>query len=226
MSLRVPLKAEFLAMTNSFFMTHIFTKIFHFFFDILESIVVALAIFVVIYLFLFQPHQVKGASMEPNFHDGEYILTNKFIYRFEEPKRGDVIVFKSPQNQDIDFIKRIIGLPGDQIRLENNSFFINGKKLTEPYIAPELFTYNGSYLQEGIEITIPEDHYIVIGDNRPRSSDSREWGTIPKSAIIPGNLNKLAMNTVFSKKNIRFDGRIGMRRFSHQYRPWMMAWSG
>lgn len=165
-------------------MTHIFSKIFHFFFDILESVVVALAIFVVIYLFLFQPHQVKGASMEPNFHDGEYILTNKFIYRFEEPKRGDVIVFKSPQNPDIDFIKRIIGLPGDHVKLENSAYYINGVKLTEPYIAPDLFTYNGSYLQEGMEIIIPQGDYFVSGDNRPRSSDSREWGPIHKSAII------------------------------------------
>ncbi len=162
----------------------LFRKLFQFFFDILESIVVALAIFVVIYLFAYQPHQVKGASMEPNFHDGEYILTNKFEYRFELPKRGDVVVFKSPQNPDIDFIKRIIGLPGDRVKLADNHFYINGQRLDESYISPTLYTYNGSYLREGQEIVVPEDNYFVSGDNRPRSSDSREWGPINKTSII------------------------------------------
>ena len=78
--------------------------------DVIETIVVAAAIFVVVYLFLLQPHQVKGASMEPNFHDGEYILTDKISYRFSEPKRGDVVVFKAPTNPDVDFIKRIVQL--------------------------------------------------------------------------------------------------------------------
>ena len=159
-------------------------RIFLFFFDLLESIVVALAIFVVVYLFFYQPHQVKGASMEPNFHDGEYILTNKFEYRFGEPHRGDVIVFRSPQNPEIDFIKRIIGLPGDEVQLVNNHFIVNGVTLDESYIAPTLFTYNGSYLQEGQTITVQPDNYFVVGDNRPRSSDSREWGTITRSSII------------------------------------------
>ncbi|RJR15571.1 signal peptidase I [Candidatus Microgenomates bacterium] len=161
-----------------------FNSVFRFFFDILESIVVALAIFVVVYLFLFQPHQVKGASMEPNFHDGEYILTNKFQYHFEAPKRGDVIVFKSPQNPDIDYIKRVIGLPGDRIKLIDNHFYINGTKLEEVYIDAELFTYNGQYLKDNTEVIIPQDYYFVAGDNRPRSSDSREWGPIERSSII------------------------------------------
>lgn len=159
-------------------------KLFLLFFDFLESIVVALAIFVVVYLFFYQPHQVKGASMEPNFHDGEYILTNKYEYRFSDPKRGDVIVFKSPQNPEIDFIKRIIGVPGDQVKLSDNHFFINDVQLEEVYIAPTLYTYNGSYLQEDQTITVPDNNYFVVGDNRPRSSDSREWGTINRSSII------------------------------------------
>ncbi len=159
-------------------------KVFVFFFDILESIVVALAIFVVIYLFLLQPHQVKGLSMFPNFHDAEYILTDKISYRFAEPQRGDVIVFKSPQNKEIDYIKRVIGLPGDRVQLVKGSFYINGKKLSEPYIPPENFLYGGSFLREGEEVVIPKDHYFVIGDNRPRSSDSREFGPIEKADII------------------------------------------
>lgn len=162
----------------------LFRKLFTFFFDILESIVVALAIFVVVYLFLFQPHQVKGRSMFPNFEDGEYILTNKYEYRFSDPKRGDVIVFKSPQNPDIDYIKRIIGLPGEHIKLVNNHYFINGIEVLEPYIKSQVYTYNGSFLKEGTEVIIPANHYFVSGDNRPASSDSREWGPIDRSAII------------------------------------------
>ena len=150
-------------------MLWIFKAIFGFLFDILESVVVALAIFVVIYLYFYQPHQVKGASMEPNFHDGEYILTNKYEYRFADPQRGDVIVFKSPQNPDIDYIKRII---------------VNEVKLVEAYIANNLYTYNGAFLKEGQEVTVPTNKYFVSGDNRPRSSDSREWGFIERSSII------------------------------------------
>jgi len=159
-------------------------KAFVFLFDVLESIVVALAIFVVIYLFAAQPHEVKGGSMEPNFHTGEYILTDKVSYRFVDPQRGDVVVFKSPQNPDIDFIKRIIGLPGDRVRITNNAFYINGKQLSEPYIPPENFLYPGSFLREGQEVVIPEGEYLTIGDNRPRSSDSREWGTVEKANIV------------------------------------------
>ena len=162
----------------------LFRKLFTFFFDILESIVVALAIFVVVYLFLYQPHQVKGRSMFPNFEDGEYILTNKYEYRFSDPHRGDVIVFKSPQNPDIDYIKRIIGMPGEHIKLVNNRYFINSNEVLEPYIKSQVYTYNGSFLKEGVEIIIPANHYFVSGDNRPQSSDSREWGTIDRSSII------------------------------------------
>ena len=104
--------------------------------DIIETVVVAAAIFVVVYLFLLQPHQVKGASMETNFHDGEYILTDKISYRFGEPKRGDVIVFKSPTNQDVDFIKRIIALPGEKIEIKNRNIMKNTVKAREGYFLP------------------------------------------------------------------------------------------
>src|SRR3990167_4155848 len=83
------------------------------FLDFIETIVIALAIFVVVYRFLFQLHQVKGSSLYDNFHDGEYLLTDKVSFRFRSPERGDVVVFKAPQNEDYDYIKRIIALPGD-----------------------------------------------------------------------------------------------------------------
>ena len=157
--------------------------------DIIETIVVAAAIFVVVYLFLLQPHQVRGASMEPNFHDGEYILTDKISYRFGEPKRGDVVIFKAPTNPDVDFIKRIIALPGEKIEIKNGNIVIyntqspQGFTLSEPYQVMEPLA-GGSYLREGKIVEVPTDSYIVFGDNRTHSFDSREWGPVPKKSII------------------------------------------
>lgn len=157
--------------------------------DIIETIVVAAAIFVVVYLFLLQPHQVKGASMEPNLHDGEYILTDKITYRFNKPKRGDIVIFKSPTNPDVDFIKRVIALPGETIEIKNRTVIIynsenpEGFTLSEPYQIIEPIS-GGSYIREGKRVEVPEDNYIVIGDNRTHSFDSREWGTLLKKSII------------------------------------------
>lgn len=156
-----------------------------FFLDFIETIVIALAIFVVIYLFLFQPHQVKGSSMFPNFSDGEYILTDKISYRFSKPNRGDVVVFKSPQNREIDFIKRIIGLPNDSVMVNGGFVFVNGKKLDESFYLPtDYITNPGSFLRDEKTVVVPEENYFVFGDNRNHSSDGREWGFVPKSDII------------------------------------------
>jgi len=155
-----------------------------FFLDIIETIVVALAIFVVVYLFLFQPHQVKGNSMFPNFHDGEYILTDKISYRLGLPRRGDVIVFKAPKNEEVDYIKRIIGLPGDEVKLENNSMYINQKRLDESYLPSDYVSLPGSFLGENVPVRVPEGQYFVLGDNRNHSSDSREWGMVKRDEII------------------------------------------
>src|SRR4030043_577383 len=95
-------------------------------FDFLQGIVVILAIMVMIYLFIMAPQEINGQSMDPTFHNGEYILTNKVEYKFTDPKRGDVVIFKSPRNKEIDYIKRVIALPGETIRLSANNYFING----------------------------------------------------------------------------------------------------
>lgn len=156
-----------------------------FFLDFIETIVIALAIFVIVYLFLFQPHQVKGSSMYPNFVDGEYILTDKISYRLGKPNRGDVIVFKSPQNKEIDFIKRIIGLPNDQIRVSGGYVYVNDKRLTESsYLPSDYITNPGAFLREDKTITVPAGQFFVLGDNRNHSSDSREWGFISTSDIV------------------------------------------
>jgi len=154
------------------------------FFDFLQSIVVVLALLVMVYLFVAAPQEISGASMEPNFFNGEYILTNKVLYKFREPQRGDVVIFKSPRNKEIDYIKRILGLPGDIVKLQSNTFYVNENPVEEPYLRPGTIIFGGSYLSEGQEIIVPPGSYFVVGDNRPHSSDSREFGPIPLEDII------------------------------------------
>src|SRR3989344_7510790 len=108
----------------------IFRRLGAFFLDILEVVVFAVAIFLFLYLLVLQPHKIKGQSMEPNFADGEYLLTDKVTYRFSEPKRGDVVVFEAPGTNNEEFIKRIIGLPGEQISLKDGKVAINNQVLS------------------------------------------------------------------------------------------------
>jgi len=159
-------------------------KIGAFLFDILETVVVAMAIFVVVYYLLVQPHQVVGYSMVPTFNDGDYILTDKISYRFSDPGRGDVVVFKSPSNPSKDFVKRIIGLPRDRVELSQGFIYINGHVLNEPYLPVSFRTTGKRLVPEGEEFVVPRDEYFVLGDNRSHSSDSREFGTIPEASII------------------------------------------
>lgn len=152
--------------------------------DFIETIVIALAFFVLIYFFIMQPHQVKGSSMYPNFHDNDYLLTEKVSYYLNEPERGDVVVFKSPINNEQDYIKRIIAVPKDIIKISQGKIYLNNQELKEPYLPNNTYTLPGSFLTENKEIEVPENSYIVIGDNRNHSSDSREWGFVKKENII------------------------------------------
>lgn len=160
-------------------------NLFGVFWDFIEAIVFALAIFVVVYLFLFQPNQVKGNSMDPTFHDGEYILTDKISYRLGLPKRGDVVVFKSPKNADVDFIKRIIGLPGERVKIVGGKVYVNSELFDESsYLDQSVYTGPESFLAENQEITIPAGRFFVMGDNRSHSSDSRDFGPVMPSEFI------------------------------------------
>jgi signal peptidase I len=162
-----------------------FRRLGNIFLDVIETVVIALAIFVIIYLFLFQPHQVRGNSMYPNFHDADYLLTDKISYRLSSPKRDDIVIFVAPKNEDYDYIKRVIGLPGEKVSLnENNQVLIDSQILTEPYLPEGTETYGGNFLEIGETITVPENQYFVLGDNRNHSSDSRDWGFVPKENII------------------------------------------
>lgn len=160
-----------------------FKRLTAFFVDTLEVVVFAIAIFLFVYLLVLQPHKIKGESMVPNFQNGEYLLTDKLTYRFGKPERGDVIVFEAPGANGDEFIKRIIGLPGERISVSQGKVFINGHALTENYLPETFYTDSGAFLREGKEVLVPEGYFAVFGDNRRASSDSRSWGFVAKEKI-------------------------------------------
>ncbi|MFH1864102.1 MAG: signal peptidase I [bacterium] len=153
-----------------------------FFLDILEVLVFAIGIFFFVYLLIMRPHKIKGPSMYPTYLDGEFLLTEKVSYYMHEPKRGDVVVFKPPVSED-EYIKRIIALPNETVSINNGKFYINGSLLKEAYITPDVYTSDGTYLEEGVQKTIPEGQYLTVGDNRSHSYDSRSWGPISKKDV-------------------------------------------
>lgn len=160
-------------------------KAYFFTLDLLQTILLAASIFLVIYIFLYRPFQVSGDSMYPTFKNQEYIMTDLISLKLGDPHRGDVIVFKAPTDNEKDFIKRVIGLPGDTVELDNGFVSVNGKKLDESvYLHSDVRTYGGNFLHDGQPYTVPAGNYIVFGDNRPFSSDSREWGLLTRKAII------------------------------------------
>lgn len=152
--------------------------------DALEPVVLAFAVFMMVYLFAVQPHQVDGRSMFPNFQDKEYILTDKITYARRDPQRGEVVVFHAPPPYTSDFIKRIVGLPGETVMVKEGRVYINDKQLGEDYLPPNYVTSEKSFLREGVPYKVPDGYYMVFGDNRDFSSDSREWGPITQKAIV------------------------------------------
>lgn len=143
--------------------------------EIFQTVLISLLIFLFVYVFLVQPHRVKGDSMLPNFFDGELLLTEKVTYRLYKPERGDVIVFSAPIGRKVDFIKRIIGKPQDTVKIVDGVVYINDQKLIEPYETQQT--------QGNITVTLSENQYFVLGDNRGSSSDSRSFGPIARSSI-------------------------------------------
>lgn len=151
--------------------------------DKLQPIVLAFGLYMMTYLFLFQPSLIKGSSMSPNVTNNDRFISNKLLYRLESPKRYDVVVLHSPTEQG-DFFKRVIGLPGETIRIQSGYVYINDSLLSEPYLPTGTATEAKSFLVEGVPYTIPQNYYIVLGDNRRYSSDSRYWGPVEEEMII------------------------------------------
>jgi signal peptidase I len=121
--------------------------------------------------------------MRPTLIEGDRILVNKFIYKFKEPKRGDVIVFISPEDRHKDFIKRLVGLPGEEVEISNGMILINGR-LADSKLKGRYYYNRGAYGKEGEGIKVPEDAYYVLGDNSISSRDSRYWGFVPKKYLL------------------------------------------
>lgn len=166
-------------------MRGILTTLLNIVWEFIEAVAFALIVFFVCYLLLFQPNQVKGHSMEPTFHDGEYIFTDKISYKISTPARGDIIVFRSPKNANVDYIKRIIALPGEKIKISRGKVYINNRLLDESsYLSSTVYTGPQNFLPENKEIIIPPGKYFVMGDNRPGSSDSRDFGPISPSEFV------------------------------------------
>ncbi|MFM8321113.1 MAG: signal peptidase I [Chloroflexota bacterium] len=120
--------------------------------------------------------RVDGYSMEPTLHNGELVIVNRLAYRLGDPQRGDVIVFLYPRDPEQEYIKRLIGLPGDRVQVKGGAVFVNGQQLAEPYIA--------AAPRYQSEWTVPDDSYFVLGDNRNNSSDSHNWGPVPADYVI------------------------------------------
>lgn len=157
--------------------------VFAFIFEIIKIVIIASVIVLPIRYFLFQPFIVKGESMVPNFESGDYLIVDEISYKLGNPQRGDVVVFNYPLDTTQRFIKRVIGLPGETVEVNNGKVKIteaNGNPVTldEKYI-PKDFTTNGN-----LKITLKSDQYFVMGDNREFSFDSRSWGVLPRKDMI------------------------------------------
>jgi len=144
----------------------------------LRDLIISLAISAFIIIFLYQPVKVEGTSMMPSLEDQERIFVNKFVYRLEPIGRGDIVVFRYPRDPSKSYIKRVIGMAGDRIRIDAGQVYVNGEPLDEEYV-PSEYTDARSYP----EITVPPDSYFVLGDHRSMSNDSRDFGSVNQSFI-------------------------------------------
>jgi signal peptidase I len=151
-------------------------------FSLLKLVVTVIIIAFVLRYFVMQPFVVEGQSMEPNFHHNELLIVEKISYQLRYPRRGEVIVFRFPSSPNLNYIKRIVGTPGDRVSIHDGAVYINGKRTTEPYLNGAT-TLAPSFTQTE-ETVLGDNQYFVLGDNRSHSSDSREWGVVPRVNIV------------------------------------------
>ncbi|HEY1271221.1 MAG TPA: signal peptidase I [Terriglobales bacterium] len=144
----------------------------------LRDLIISLAISAFIIIFLYQPVKVEGTSMMPSLDDQERIFVNKFVYRLEPIQRGDIVVFRYPRDPSKSYIKRVVGVAGDHIRIDNGLVYVNDDPLTEDYV-PASYTDERSYG----EIVVPPHSYFLLGDHRSMSQDSREFGPVKENYI-------------------------------------------
>jgi len=154
------------------------------FLDFFEVVFIGIAVFVIVYIFVGQLMEVNGSSMEPNFQNKEQIIAEKVSLGFKKLQRGEVIIARQPQNPEKLLIKRVIGLPNETIKISQGKVYINEKELDEPYLPKNTTTIEDSTIKEDVIYKIPEESYIIMGDNREDSTDSRSWGAVPKDLIV------------------------------------------
>lgn len=157
--------------------------------EIIRFAIIALIIVLPIRIFVAQPFIVSGASMEDTFHNNEYLIVDQLTYHFEDPKRGDVVIFRYPRDPSKFFIKRVIGVPGDTVTIEGNTVTITNDTYPQGVILDEPYIETGT--DSHLTVTLDQDEYFVMGDNRGASSDSRTWGTLPEENIIGRALLRL-----------------------------------
>lgn len=211
--------------------------------DYARSFFPILLIVFVLRSFIVEPFRIPSGSMKPTLLEGDFILVNKFDYGVRvpllgkkiiavgDPERGDIVIFRNPKNPSIDYIKRVIGVPGDTVSYKDKTIYLNGKPLTKTYLGKKLDNdqfgnmYNVSWFSEAsdkfthdiynhptvgkemAEITVPEGHYFMMGDNRDNSEDSREWGFVPDDLVL-GKAFLIWMSWDAPAKDVRWK-RIG-----------------
>ena len=147
--------------------------------DVIVNSVIIIIVFYIVQQFVVAPFQVIGNSMIDTLHDREYIVVSKIEYLIHPPERGDIVVFKPPNNGNDFYVKRIVGIPGDTVSLQKGVVYVNGKEISEPYLSNDIPTClvarMSSCPNDNRAYVVPEDEYFVLGDNREGSSDSRSW---------------------------------------------------
>ena len=150
-----------------------------------SSILVALVLTLIIRTFVVQAFKIPSGSMRPTLLEGDKLFVNKFVYRFRPPQRGDIIVFKYPVDPKKDFIKRLVGLPGEEVEIRDGKIFVNGQVLTDPNSFGKFYYYNHDpYGGPQDKIHVPENAYYALGDNSANSQDSRFWGFVPAKNLL------------------------------------------
>lgn len=149
-----------------------------------EPIVIAVILALIVRAFVVQAFKIPTGSMKPTLNENNRIFVNKYIYRFKDPQRGDIVVFKYPEDLKKDFIKRLIATGGETVEIKDGNIFIDGKQADNPIINSIYYYNRGEYGGVGQKITVPKDSFYMLGDNSGSSRDSRYWGFVPRKYII------------------------------------------
>src|SRR3989338_5214989 len=152
--------------------------------NLIELTVIGTAVALLVFVFLAQPLKVTGNSMLPNFTSGEQLIAEKLTVKYNDIKRGDVVIINHPSKKGVLLIKRVVGIPGEEVMLLDGDVYINGTALIESYLPTDTFTKAYGKMLEGERYSLPDKTYLLLGDNRKSSTDSREWGPVAKNNIV------------------------------------------